>query len=382
MKKSIKSMLKKNTYIHFFLYKMYWPIKMIKNQKFFEKSLNISKEKLLENKNNKKIIFVGVPVHNNMGDQAQYYCIMRWLKENYADYKIVEFIDGVIANNYKNAINIIKENINENDIFVFQSGYRTTDVANFGGEYAHQKILKNFKNNVLVFPQTVNFKNKNEIKKSENAYRGHEKFLFLARDEISFETAKKMYGESKVLLYPDIVTSLIGNFEFERKKERDGILFCLRNDEEKLYTDEMYNDLINELKDLTNNIQTTDTNSDKNFAFDRSIAEEELRKKINQFAKFKVIVTDRYHGTIFSLISNTPVIVLNSTDHKLSSGVKWFKGVYDDYVFYADSLDKVPELVKKIYNDKYEYSLNQYFNEKYYKVLNQKFIDIIGDKNV
>ena len=182
MKKSIKSMLKKNTYIHFFLYKMYWPIKMIKNQKFFEKSLNISKEKLLENKNNKKIIFVGVPVHNNMGDQAQYYCIMRWLKENYADYKIVEFIDGVIANNYKNAINIIKENINENDIFVFQSGYRTTDVANFGGEYAHQKILKNFKNNVLVFPQTVNFKNKNEIKKSENTYRGYEKFLFLKSD--------------------------------------------------------------------------------------------------------------------------------------------------------------------------------------------------------
>ncbi|WP_082026255.1 polysaccharide pyruvyl transferase family protein [Prevotella pectinovora] len=43
---------------------------------------------------------------------------------------------------------------------------------------------------------------------------------------------------------------------------------------------------------------------------------------LQQFAKYQVVITDRYHGTIFSQIVNTPVIVISSTDHKLRSGVK------------------------------------------------------------
>lgn len=48
---------------------------------------------------------------------------------------------------------------------------------------------------------------------------------------------------------------------------------------------------------------------------------------------YKVVITDRYHGTIFSLIANTPVIIIKSTDHKVTTGADWFKGIYDDYVY-------------------------------------------------
>lgn len=372
MKKLINK-LRKNPDIFYSIYKIYLPIKNIKNRDIYNKYYDIESENLLKTKG-KKILFIGVPIHNNLGDQAQYYCIKKWLKNNYSDYSIVEFTDNIIYTNYKKIISLIKENISNDDFFVFQSGYRTTDVSNFEGEYAHQMILKNFKNKVIVFPQTVNFKSKKEKQKSVNAYSKNENYVFLARDEISYSTAIEMYNKNRVLLYPDIVTSLIGNNNLinSRDEKREGILLCLRNDNEKLYSNEQYNKIIKDLKKITNIIDITDTNSDKSFAFDRLPVEEELIKKLNQFSKYKLIITDRYHGTIFSLISNANVIVLNSTDHKLSSGVNWFKGIYDDKVTYCNDINQIYNVSKNIYGKENNKQLSSYFNEQYYNKLKEK----------
>lgn len=53
--------------------------------------------------------------------------------------------------------------------------------------------------------------------------------------------------------------------------------------------------------------------------------------------KAKLVITDRYHGLIFSVITHTPVIVFKSFDTKISSGVKWFKDL--EWVHYVDSND-------------------------------------------
>ena len=65
---------------------------------------------------------------------------------------------------------------------------------------------------------------------------------------------------------------------------------------------------------------------------------------LQQFAKYQVVITDRYHGTIFSQIVNTPVIVISSTDHKLSSGVKWFpQEKFSDNISVAKDLNEAYE---------------------------------------
>ena len=98
---------------------------------------------------------------------------------------------------------------------------------------------------------------------------------------------------------------------------------------------------------------------------------------IKEFSRYKVVITDRYHGTIFSLISNTPTIVIGSTDHKLSSGVDWFKGIkeFEKYIFFANSLEEAELLAKKIYSENYDYNyqLPTYFNDMYYEKLKEKF---------
>lgn len=60
---------------------------------------------------------------------------------------------------------------------------------------------------------------------------------------------------------------------------------------------------------------------------------------------YRLVITDRYHGAIFSQIVSTPTIVLSSADHKLSSGVKWFpKEQFTNYIAYANDLDEAYQL--------------------------------------
>ena len=63
--------------------------------------------------------------------------------------------------------------------------------------------------------------------------------------------------------------------------------------------------------------------------------------EIERYSHYKLIVTDRYHGTIFSLVAGTPVIIIKTTDHKVITGAEWFKGLYDKYVYVANTLDDV-----------------------------------------
>ena len=374
----IKKMIRKNRKLYFLIRKPNAPFRYLKNKDIYHKHYTMLIDILNKNNTDKKVFYIGVPTHSNLGDQAQYLYIKHWIKYNFKNYSIIEIADCLICRDYKNIIGEIKKIINDNDVFIFQSGYRTTDVCNFDGEHAHQMILNNFKNKVIVFPQTVNFKLNSEKRKSIQAYKNNDNYVFMARDRVSYEIALSMYDKKRILLYPDVVTALIGNYnKFQKSNSRNGILFCLRNDDEKLYANEEYNNLINRLKNITGKIGITDTNSNENFEFDRSMCEEEFQKKLQQFASYRLVITDRFHGTIFSLISNTPVIVLNSTDHKLSSGVNWFKGVYDDYVYYCNDLDDVYEQVNNIYNKKVDKITTAYFQEKYYDRLLEKISNIL-----
>lgn len=379
IKRWIKS---KNKILFKILKKIYIPIKNIIEIPIEIREYKRTITQIEQNRaKGKKALYVGIPLHANLGDQAQYFCIKEWMNENYSDIGIIEIADCIINSNFLNINSKIKKIITKKDIILFQSGYRTTDVANIYGEKAHRKILNLFpENNVLVFPQTVNFKKENEIQESINAYTKNHNVLFLARDEVSYKTARNMYTEARIELYPDIVTSLIGKYKFNNK--RDGILCCTRRDNEKYYNNSELEKMILKLKKIAK-VDRNDTTIDISYMDLEKNLEKILRDTFQDFSKYKLIITDRYHGTIFSLIASTPVIVLNSTDHKLSSGVNWFVNLkeFENYIFFANSLEEAYELARKIYNeDSLEYKLPEYFSEKYYNTLQEKFEKLQEEK--
>ena len=150
----------------------------------------------------KHIFFCGVPVHENMGDQAQRYCIRLWCQQNYPDYEILEISTWPFYE--KDFRETIKKTIKKEDLIVIQSGYCTTD--RHYDHKMHRFLVSSFpENRILIMPQTVNFIDEREGYKTGKIYANHKHLLFLARDKVSYQSAKKFFPSTEVYLYPEMV---------------------------------------------------------------------------------------------------------------------------------------------------------------------------------
>ncbi|MCK4983261.1 MAG: polysaccharide pyruvyl transferase family protein [Victivallaceae bacterium] len=313
-----------------------------------------------------KIFYLGIVEHSNLGDLAQYYCIKRWIRSNYPDIDVIEFETSTVVDDRFGFIDKLRKVLMDDDIIFFQSGYTTQDL---GGNHdlMHRIIIDNFpQTQIVMMPQTIFFQSHERRQLTAESYNQAKHLLFLARDRISYEEALRMFPDITVKLFPDIVTTLIGHYYYDY--QRDGILFCCRNDSEKFYSDGQIIDLRKQLDKLMPTDMTDTSLPVKHKTICRDL-QHYIEAEIERYAHYKLIITDRYHGTIFSLIANTPVIVIKTTDHKVTTGVEWFRGIYDDNVFLAESLEQVYDLAKSILSKEYSYRLKPFYEEKYYNKL-------------
>ena len=348
--------------IYTLIRKIYTPIRNLKIRKKVKYYSQKGILKLNEvDKTSKNIFYFGVPIHTNLGDLAQYYCIKRWLKDNYKEHNIYEF--ETYSTYASKFIKLLDQKINSDSIIVFQSGYCTKE--NHLDHKMHRKLTKKYKNSkIIFFPQTVNFFDSRELVTTSKIFNECSNLVFLARDKKSYEVAKSNFSNVKVLLFPDIVTTLIGNFEIDNNK-KDGLLLCLRNDGEKKFDNKLYYSEV--LKNTFNRIEECDTSSKYDYDYTVKNIEFVLKEFINKLSEYKVIITDRYHGTIFSLISNTMVIVVPTNDHKVKTGVDWFDGVYDTVILKNSPEEAIEEAIKL--NKIGKINNKSYFKEKYYDLL-------------
>ena len=164
-----------------------------------------------------------------------------------------------------------------------------------------------------------------------------------------------------------------GQYKFTN--QRDKIFLCTRNDGEKLYSDE-------ELLVLKKQLQTLapvfmgDTQGKENYKMIRSNLKFYIEREIEKYSHYKLTITDRYHGTIFSLIAGTPVIIIKTNDHKVVTGADWFKDVYEGSIFVAKDLNDAYRIAKGILSNYTYHNLPTYFENNFYgKVLKDLFDD-------
>lgn len=310
-----------------------------------------------------RAFYLGIPVHNNLGDLAQGMCIRSWLKKHYPERRIVEIETNALVNTPFSMLGLLKKVYRAGDIIVFQSGYTTTDLGGYA-DAMHRAVMQSIPDaDFLMLPQTIYFRSEENRKRTSDIYDNMKHMLFLARDKVSEEVALQMFPHIPVKLYPDIVTTLIGKYKFNYN--RQGVLFCCRNDGEKFYSDQEIAELENRCK-VIGNVSRTDTTKDvppKELVHN---AENYIKKEIDYYAHFKVMITDRYHGTILALAAGTPVIIIKTNDHKVTTGAQWFSGIYDDYVHVADTLEDAFIKAEEISNKQLSYELEDYFEKKYY----------------
>ncbi len=327
--------------------------------KLFNEWMNLKTyiQVLLSRRN--QVYLFGCPIHANVGDQAQLYCISGILRKQFPKHQLV-LLNWRCSG--KRMLRLIRKKIRQEDQIFFHSGYFMVEHHNELPVY--RKVVDLFHDQpIVIFPQTINFSDPAAEELTARSFNAHPNLILMCRDEISYAAAQKIFNGCKLLLYPDVVTSLIGCRSFEHKRE--GILFCMRNDPEAYYKPEQIEELMStlgadhEVRLSDTSISATRSKLEKN----RGLIVEEM---IESFAKYKLIITDRYHGTIFSLIANTPVIVLASADHKLSSGVKWFPDSFSERVSFISELRDVKNLALEQCGSPDLENPKPYFANKFY----------------
>ncbi len=286
----------------------------------------------------------------NLGDQAQAAAIPIWLKKHFA-LPLVEVKNFEIAA----CLPSIKKLIQPQDIVFLHSG------GNFGDDWYEtqldrEAIIAALPNNQIVqLPQTIFYSNTEtgrQIREvSQQVVNAHPSILLFGRDFQSAEIAKKLFTQAQVLTRPDMVLSLqqtveqqLGQYIARRPEKMQKILLVMRNDKESVYTDEVKQSIKALLMHAGYDAQLWDTDVDDIFPDQDKF--KTLAKYLQFISGFDAVITDRYHGLIFSVLVKRPCVVLRTHNHKLTSAFDWFEGV--NYVKQVDSADEIVNALQQL----------------------------------
>ena len=299
-------------------------------------------------KGRKKFLIVGTPEHSNIGDHAIAAAEKAFLMEHFPGIDIIE----IETRNFFLIYRKLAKYRDDCIILVIGGGSLGTFYWSF--EYLLHLVLKYFnRQQIVVFPQTVYWEPGHyfteRIEKYIKLYEKHPDLTVFIRDK-SVDFMENTINRSKkfnVFNVPDIVLSLNKS---EKKLKRNGILFCLRSDKEKVLDNSAAGKLVTEFQ--RKGYQTGFTDMKHITSFPIQCRDWVLENKFNEFRSAKLVVTDRLHGMIFATITGTPCIALNNSSAKV-------EGVYDlwlqnlPYVKFATDVDDVMEKFNDMDLDKF-----------------------------
>lgn len=283
----------------------------------------------------KNVILIGTPTHGNLGDQAISVAEIKFLKEKFPDYNIIEIFDKDVYSSLKS----LKRQLKIEDKVFFHGG------GNFGSLYSTAEEQRRIALKILgkripifFFPQSIYYEDtllgKKQLQIAINDFKKYPNLTIVAREKISFEFALENFN-NHILLIPDIVLSLdlFKKYKLRRKKR---VVFSFRDDKEKLLDEKLIAQLKHAVKDLK--IETIDF--DTHIGDEFEIREEKRNSKLNEiwdtFGKSSLILTDRLHGMIFALITGTPAIIFSNNNPKIRSSYEtWITDV--NYIRYIDT---------------------------------------------
>ncbi len=293
---------------------------------------------------NSDVILFGSPLHGNIGDHAISIAEVELLKKS--GKKVIE-IPGVYYNLFTEKIVC---QVKKNDTIVITGGgFLGTLWQN--EEDMVRSIISNFKDNkIIIMPQTIYYEDskqgKDELKKAKQIYNSHKNLHIYLREENSYNFCKREFNKVKSInLVPDIVTYL--NCQ-EPSFNRNGALFCLRKDKEKILNADVIENLEKFFINNHINIRYTTTVINKNISLSRR--NHVFENKLKEFKTSNIVITDRLHGMIFSAITATPCIAFNNLTGKVKGVFKWLENLNYITVVDESNISNVLDLVEEKLN--------------------------------
>jgi len=311
---------------------------------------SLEKERIEKSRGKRKIFYLmGLnETHRNLGDQAQGVAIREWFKNYFPEYEVFEYR----CYEKFNYLPLLLAEVTKDDLIFLHSG------GNFGDTWPHteeirQDIIERTPHIPIVqLPQTIDFSDsdlgRRLLENSKRVIGKHERMIIMGRDLTSTELAQGYFPGKVVRSFPDMVLSLAEHYRprFPRPPvgQRQRLLMIMRNDKEGIFsgTD------IASIKSLFPDRETVVWDTDVDETFPRPEAKSIIEKHLDFIATFDHIITDRYHGLIFSVIVNRPCVVLPTVNHKITSAAGWFSSL--PTVRFAKEITEVPDDLLKVVN--------------------------------
>ena len=313
------------------------------------------------------VYYLDSPDYGNIGDLAIREGVIEFIKSVLPGKQIVE----ITQDEFPEVLHYLRKSIRPIDILCLTGG------GSMGATYQkfemiRRLVIKSFPNNrVVVFPQTIDYKNTSygmkEKVRASKIYSNNKNLTITARENISYKLMKQLYNNTNVILTPDIVLSL-QNYFYEGDKK--GVLLAIRDDIESKINSNDRGKIKKKCEELGEEVLTTDTTLDIS-GIGRNQLHDLVPNKIKEFGSSKLVVTDRLHGMIFSVISGTPCIVFENSNHKIAGTYEWLKDL--EHVFLVKSMDDFDIAIQKSHNclgKSYKYHLNKVYYSELSKALN------------
>lgn len=306
----------------------------------------------LQGNTDKRIFLLNTHSGINIGDHLISLGEISFLKHYFSDYAIIEVPQFV----YMEGRKYLKQVIKSGDVLLISGGGYLGSLWMPGGENNVRDIIQRFPDNpVIILSQSMYFedteKGKEEREKSRRIYSAHPDLTICLRDRKSYVLSTELFGANvKSLYFPDM--ALILKSDFQKKKEipafpsrkdepLDDVLFCLRKDVESKVSDNTRDDLHDIVKSMHLTYKETDMECTEFTPF--AHRNEIVSEKINEFQKYRLVITDRLHAMILSYITGTPCIAFDNLTGKVSGVYHWI-----DDCGYIKVLNHVEEVKKTI----------------------------------
>lgn len=284
---------------------------------------------------NGKIFLLSTPRHGNLGDQAIIIAERQLLAAAFPNREIVEVATDTLLLAMRLKMNIAMQG----DFLIALHGGGNLGSLYPMEEQVHRYIIAAFsERKIFYMPQSIFFGDdevgRAELAASQRLYAQAKQLTICERDEVSHATGKRLFPANTHRLVPDSVTAMDLN-KYLHDVERRGVTFFLRADKERVIDDSIVAGLKEYLqaKDIVYTLSDTVVPRMIRSVRER---EREVAGRLQLAKNARLVITDRYHGVIFSVITHTPVLVFRSYDTKISSGIKWFREL--PWVHYAEDM--------------------------------------------
>ena len=225
-------------------------------------------------------------------------------------------------------------------------------------------IEKNPKSDIFILPSTIYYDDTDfgneEKQRSKEIYNAHNKLVLYLRERESYRISAELYKDATVKLMPDMAMLLNRS---EPHVPRHGCILTLRSDRERTRTEEQDAEILRQVSELFGSDHTfLDMNVGHSIPV--SQRDEALSAQYEAFKHAELVITDRLHGMIFSAITGTPCIVIESKSHKVRGCYEWISNL--EYIRFCDNAEQISEVYSSMPKGEFNYDnshLLGYFSE-------------------